>query len=141
MSQTKRILVIFPRKLKQLEEEYMESLKKDRHEVRCLLLDTDTCDEIGLISVEENEKNMIWAQEIHLKLSLTNSKELTFLLGQIRMLNWFQKKKLVLINTDHLTPTGRKSIRNIMLAMHFELKPGSTLADLENKINEQKGRE
>ncbi|MFA5051269.1 MAG: hypothetical protein WC499_04100 [Patescibacteria group bacterium] len=145
MTKTKRILVIFPRKLKQLEQEYIDNLKKDGHEVECLFLDIDTCDEIGLKSVEENERLIIWSQEIHILFKYckdTNCKEFLFILGQIRMANRFREKELIIININDVFPTEQKSMENIILAMHYKLKPNSTLVnDLKKTINKQKGRD
>ena len=139
MSRTKCILVIFPKILEEKKRDYVKDLLEIRHDVRCLLKDTSPIDQTGLISVEELEKAIFWAEEIHIW--FTDSKGSTFILGQVRMANLYQQKKLVVINKDKMTITEQNSFDNICLATHFGLKPGCTSENLMEKIRKQKGRD
>lgn len=139
MTKTKRILVIFPKILEEKKQDYVKDLLEIRHDVRCLLKDTNPIDQTGLTSAEELEKAIIWAEKIHIW--FTDSKGSTFILGQVRMANWFQQKKLVVINKDKMTITEQNSFENICLATHFKLESGCTFEKLLEKINKQKGRD
>jgi hypothetical protein len=141
VAEKKRIYIICPVRKKTRAEErkinkYVRQLEDQGHEVRLPYRDTNQVDEIGLRIVEEHEKDIIWADEVHIWWN-PNSIGSHWDLAQVRMVRIFMpKKKIVLINeanveiTKYKDGSFKKSYTNVLLATHFDLDPSDTGADL-----------
>lgn len=110
--------------------EYVEYLEREGHQVCLPYRDTDQNDEIGLRIVEEHERDIIWADEIHIWWS-SNSRGSLFDFAQARMAKKFMpEKKIIVVNVDEIEITDHKSYTNVLLATHFGLTPEAKLSDL-----------
>lgn len=119
---------------------YAEDLRKQGHEVLCPITDTNQTDDIGLRIVEEHEKEIVWADEIHIIWN-PDSEGSLWNAAQARMAKRFMpEKKIIVVNLAHVEPTDNKSYTNVILATHFGLTPPTTLADLNKRMPKRKAK-
>jgi hypothetical protein len=139
----KRIYIICPvRGLTEEEKikilDYAFQKEKEGYIVRCPFRDTNQNDEIGLRIVEEHEKDILWADEIHIFWNLQSQGSL-WDFAQARMARYFQpEKKFVLINLEQLEVTKEKSYQNVLLATCFGLDSNAKLEDLKKILEIKK---
>lgn len=80
------------------------------------LEDTNQDDPIGLRICADNRRAIWEADEVHIWFD-TNSEGSIFDLGMYFAFLMIQKKKLIVINREHLFKTSQKSFNNVMLAL------------------------
>ncbi len=109
------------------------------HKVKVPFRDTDQDDEIGLRICEEHEKDILYADEIHIFLYPKLSEGWLYDFAYAKMAKqFFPKKKIVLVNINEVKITKKKSYTNVTLATHFGLSLTTTLENLKNKKIEHK---
>ena len=95
---------------------YVNGLKDKGYMVYWPLIDTNQDDKIGLRICNENRQAIWEANEVHIWFD-PNSEGSGFDLGMYFAFLMFSRKKLVIINKDHVFPTADKSFNNVILAL------------------------
>lgn len=128
-------------------DKYVRRLEEQGYEVRLPYRDTNQDDAIGLRIVEDHEKDIIWADEIHVFWNNKYSEGRLFDFGQARMACHFMpEKKIVLVNVKDIDITRdekgnvQKSYTNVLFATHFGLKSNATGDSLEKAKKQSQPR-